>query len=106
MTQWTFDAEQQTGSLAIDGGLTIVQVGLLKEELLQGLAQAGQVIVDLAGTRDIDVAGLQLLCAARRQAEADGKTLLLSGAGKPFDELAAAVGFVRGVQCSIGKDQP
>lgn len=106
MTTWAFDAEQRAGRLAVDGGLTIDRVGVVREGLLQGFAQADQLVLDLSRAGEIDVAGLQLLCAADRFAAANGKMLLMAGAGDRFRELVHAVGFVRESSATVGRDTP
>ena len=97
MTKWSYDAQKRTGRLELSGALTIVRAEQVKESLLKGFAAAEQLVCDLAGISEIDIAGLQLLCAAHRYAVAQGKTLLLSGIGTSVDELARQAGFVRGL---------
>jgi ABC-type transporter Mla MlaB component len=101
MTTWSFDAEQRAGRLAVEGGLTIDRVGLVREGLLQGFAQADQLVLDLSRAGEVDVAGLQLLHAAHRYAADKGKVLLLRD-GDRFRELAHSVGFARGASGHIG----
>ncbi|MHB8708370.1 MAG: STAS domain-containing protein [Desulfuromonadales bacterium] len=104
MTNWSYDAEQRVGKLVVGQGLTITQVCQLKAELLPGLDEADRVVLDTNAVKDVDIAGLQLLCSAHRFAVAHGKELLLTGAGDRAHELVRAAGFVRGSLCSIGKD--
>lgn len=101
---WSYDAEQQVGKLALEQGLTIAQGGQLKEALLLGLDEADRVVIDIGAVSDVDISGLQLLCAAHRFAVAHGKELLLTGAGDRILELVRAAGFVRGSLCNSGKD--
>lgn len=106
MTNWNYNAEQRAGKLTVEQGMTISQVCMLGKALLQGLDKADQVVLDLGAVHDVDIAGLQLLCAAHRHAVAHGKELHLAGIGEQLRELARAAGFVRGELCSIGRDVP
>jgi len=106
MTQWTFDEEQQAGQLRVDGSATVAQVGKLKELLVQAVDQAHVVLVDLNRVDQVDIAGLQLFCAAHRFACARGKTLQLFGGGERFRTLASTAGFVRGSWCSVREKAP
>lgn len=95
MTDWAYDAGTKTGRLVVTGSLTIMQVGRLRDALLQGFAEAVRVVVDLGGVGEIDIAGLQLLCAARRFAREHGKELQLTGPGDRLCDLARSTGFWR-----------
>lgn len=106
MTNWSYDAKRRTGRLTVEAGLTIAGVRELGEALLRGLEASDQVVLDLGGRDNVDIAGLQLLCAAHRFAVANGKELLLEGMGERPRELARAAGFARGELCSIGRDVP
>lgn len=106
MTKWSCDAEQRVGKLEIEQGLTVAQVCRLKEVLLHGFDEAGQVSLDVSTVADVDIAGLQLLCATHRLAVARGKELLLTGVGERVLDLVHSAGFVRGSQCGIGRDVP
>lgn len=105
MAKRTFDAEQQTGRVMVADGLTIAQVCQLREALLQGFDEAGQMVVDISTVADIDVAGLQLLCAAHRYAKQQGKELLLVGIGDRVRELARTAGFAHGMMCGSGGNE-
>jgi anti-anti-sigma regulatory factor len=104
MANWTFDKKQRMGKLMVEEGLTIAQVCQLKEALLRGLDEAGQVVLDIGAAGDIDVAGLQLLCAAHRFAKSQGKELLLTGVDDHIRELAGVAGFAHGTMCGGGND--
>ena len=106
MTQWSYDAEQRAGRLALEGELTVASAGAVRESLLQALAAADQVVVDVTAVAEADIAGLQLFCSACRQAAADGKALLLAGANLRIRGLAEAAGFVRTTPCTIDRQVP
>lgn len=99
---WQYHEERRAGTLTVASGLTIAQICPLKEALLRGLDEADQVTLDVGADADIDVAGLQLLCAAHRYARKQGKELSLSGIGERTRELARAAGFAHGVMCGGG----
>lgn len=58
--------------IAIEGELTVFAVHALKEQLLAAMAQGQHVDVDLSGVSEVDGAGIQLLLAARREADMRG----------------------------------
>jgi len=97
MSEWTYDAQQQIGRLIIEGGLTVAQAGQVRGLLLQGFATAERVECDLSRVIEADIAGLQLLCAARRYADAHGKTLVLAGSSARLTGMARQTGFSRGL---------
>ena len=106
MTQWSYDAEQRAGRLALDGELTVARVGAVRERLLQALDQAEQVILDLTAVTEADIAGLQLLCSACRQAAAHDRALLLAGGNTQIQMLAQAAGFGRTTPCAVDRQVP
>jgi anti-anti-sigma regulatory factor len=59
--------------------LTIAEAADLRVRLLAALEGGGPVVLDGGAVADVDAAGLQLLCAARRSAAARGVTLTLRG---------------------------
>lgn len=65
--------------LHIDGEMTIYRAAELKPQLLEALAGAGELEVDLAGVTEIDTAGLQVLMLAKQTAAATGRSLRLTG---------------------------
>ncbi|WP_035608604.1 STAS domain-containing protein [Hylemonella gracilis] len=57
--------------LHITGEMTIYRAAELRELLLQALPQSsGQLDIDLSGVTELDVAGLQVLMAVKREAQA------------------------------------
>ena len=106
MTQWSYDEEQQVGQLLVDGPVTVDQVAQLKELLLQALGQAHMVRVELSRVGQVDIAGLQLFCAAHRLACGCGKELKLSGGEERFQALAGTAGFARSVWCNVREKSP
>ncbi|MGC4077870.1 MAG: STAS domain-containing protein [Rubrivivax sp.] len=68
-----------TQTLAIEGELTIYRAAELRETLLAALAAApdGDLTLDLSAVTEFDSAGVQLLMAAKKSAEARGRGLRL-----------------------------
>jgi ABC-type transporter Mla MlaB component len=106
MTQWVFDKEQQVGRLQIDGAVTVAQVGQLKAMLMEAVEQAQTVLVDLSRAEPVDMAGLQLFCAAHRFARACGKELRCCGGGERLRVLVCAAGFAHGTWCNAREQTP
>lgn len=104
MTNWSFDDESKAGVLSIAGNMTIDHVHDLKDHLLEALAQAGKVTVDIPATVAVDVAGAQLLCASHRYAVGCGKEILLRfDSNARFAQFLNESGFTRDYVCSHGE---
>jgi anti-anti-sigma regulatory factor len=79
----------------LDGAMTLRSVGDLQARLLAALAAGDALTVDCTAVEDADIAFVQLLLAARREAVATGKRLLLGGtASGPLHEVLLRGGFV------------
>jgi anti-sigma B factor antagonist len=63
--------------LAIEGELTIYRAAELCETLKTALAAADELEVNLAGVTEMDSAGVQLLMAAKKSAQASQRSLRL-----------------------------
>jgi len=86
--------------LSLEGELTVSNAVALRERFLKALGQSDQVEIDLAGVSAVDLAGLQLLCAAHRTAAAQGKTLTLKDGQVPALQQARTMsGFVFNRSC-------
>ena len=74
--------------------LTIAAVARLRDRLLEALAGGAPVVLDAAAVVDVDAAGLQVLCAARRSAAARGVELALRGGrGGPLARALEVAGL-------------
>lgn len=73
----TAQHEQGVCKLAIEGDLTIYHAQALRTGLLEHLGANSSVEINLAGVGEIDTAGIQLLAAAKLEAERTNKTLRL-----------------------------
>jgi anti-anti-sigma factor len=87
------------GTLRLDGELTIYtaqETRLLLIQSLAGLAEsADQAVlqIDLSGVSEVDTAGMQLLMAARQQAQAQQKDVRLVGQGPAVTEVIELLGL-------------
>lgn len=79
--------------LPVDGALTVAAAEAWRIRISDALAPAAALAVDLAGAAEVDVFGLQLLCAARRSAGAQGKAFRVLHAGPAVQRACAAAGF-------------
>ncbi|HJV52080.1 MAG TPA: STAS domain-containing protein [Noviherbaspirillum sp.] len=71
------DGARPSHPLRIEGELTIYQAGELKQTLQAALQQGDALEIDLSAVGEIDTAGVQLLIAAKKSAQAAGKELRL-----------------------------
>lgn len=99
MSRWSFDEGQKTGELVVTGAVTVAQVGELKELLLAAIEQAPLVQVDLGQVEQIDIAGVQLFCAAHRLAGNRGGALVIKTFGVRVRELIVNSGFAHTLRC-------
>ena len=87
-------------TLTFSEPLTIARATDLKAALLAGLQRAEGLTVRIAAGTGGDVAGLQVLCAARLWATGSSKSLVLEQeGGNGLRELARRAGFDRHEQC-------
>lgn len=83
-----------------NGAVTVEKTVALRHELLETLLQSRSVAVDLTDVARIDLAVLQLLCAAQRVAVPQGKMVQLQGVDhRPVAEALALNGFRRRGPC-------
>ncbi len=78
------------GVLTIEGALTVQRAAELKAMLVDALAQADRVAIDLSRVTDVDLCGLQLLCSAQRTASQSRKCLAPAGPAPDVFRRAAA----------------
>jgi anti-anti-sigma factor len=78
---------QQSHPMVIEGELTIYTVTELKEKLLSVLSKTEKLELDLSEVSEFDAAGLQLLIMLKKETEALGKVLHLTGHSPVVVEL-------------------
>ena len=90
--------------LKLESTLTLASVSEVREKLRAALASGDPITVDAEALDEIDLAGLQLLCAAHRGAARQGQTLEVLGAGgsacPAIEQAVAALGFGRDAACN------
>jgi anti-anti-sigma factor len=79
--------QQPSQPMVIEGELTIYTVTELKDKLLSELAKAEKMALDLSEVSEFDAAGLQLLVTIKKEAEALGKVLEMTGHSPVVVEL-------------------
>jgi anti-anti-sigma regulatory factor len=81
--------------LKLKAELSIAGAAELKAALLAALAAEGPVSLDASAVTAVDLAGLQLLCAAHKSAALAGKALSFAPRGRSevLDRAAATGGF-------------
>lgn len=71
------DGARPSRPLCIEGEMTIYQAADLKQTLAAALQQCEVLEIDLSAVSEIDTAGIQLLIATKKAAQAGGKELRL-----------------------------
>lgn len=100
MTSWSYDPENNSGTLLIEGDMTINHISTLKDSLIEAFESADQVVVDVSETNAVDVAGVQLLCACHRFSSGRGKKMCLRvGGNGEFLQFLDEVGFTQDFIC-------
>lgn len=96
MIDFSINESGNTGTLTLAGSVTIQHASQLKETLLEGLGAVENFVLDLREVERVDLATIQLLCAAHRRLKKNGKIMVLEG-GVPgsFGEIVRESGFVK-----------
>ncbi len=76
--------------LKVSGELNIYTAVEFKQQLLEQLARAPRVEIDLSQVSEIDTAGFQVLYLARREASRDDKPLRLAAASRAVKDVIQA----------------
>ena len=79
----TETAQSQLRRLAVNEEMTIYQAAQQKQRLLDALASAHQIELDLSRVPEIDTAGLQLLILLKREAAARGTAVRIVAHSEP-----------------------
>jgi anti-anti-sigma factor len=77
----------------IEGELTIYRAQELKDQLFAALASARELELDLGAVTEIDTAGVQVLVALKRAAQAQGRTLRLRAHSTPVLDTLDLLGL-------------
>lgn len=94
------------GHLALDGRATVREAEATHAKLAELLASHGEIEVDCSGVCEADLSLVQLLLAARRAAERDGKRLVLAAPAEgALREALAQGGFLAEGAGEAGPEQ-
>jgi anti-anti-sigma regulatory factor len=94
-------ADASATTLTVDGALTIERSGEFRKTLMDALAGAQQVVLDVTQVQEIDIPGLQLICSACKTAAATGKVFSFTGQLPAcLMELKDGIGACQNSPCS------
>lgn len=86
--------------LVAAGELTIREAGAFKESLGEALDRFADVELSLERINEVDITGLQLLCAVHKEAQATGKRVVLNGhSSGAFYQALQISGLLRKIGC-------
>lgn len=94
-TSWTF---------TIEGALTLPSITEIRDALLRTVQNADDIVIDLREVAELDVSGLQVICAAHKSAIRLGKRLALAAPRTTVMEIAGRAGYARQSSCISGAD--
>ncbi|MBR4373236.1 MAG: STAS domain-containing protein [Treponema sp.] len=61
------------------GNAGIEQAHVLRDEILEAFKKTTKIRLDISEVEDIDITGIQIIIAARREAESTGKSFHITG---------------------------
>jgi anti-anti-sigma regulatory factor len=105
MMNHCFELSGETGYLAVGNALTIEFAAELKKAIIDALADATHLEIDMRRVTTIDLCCLQLFCSAHQAAVKEGKFLELLNAGEGFVESIRETGYIRHVGCLTNSGQ-
>ena len=86
--------------LTVKGEMTIQNASEIRSALLEAFADVEVLSLDMAEVTEIDLTGLQLLCAAHRTATTDKKSFCISGTdNETVKSMIRDAGFDRHTGC-------
>ncbi|MBQ0052692.1 MAG: STAS domain-containing protein [Treponema sp.] len=71
--------KSDTTTIKWQGTAGIEQAHSLQEELLKAFNKSNRVLLDISEVEDIDITGIQLIIAARKEADATEKAFFITG---------------------------
>jgi anti-anti-sigma factor len=88
--------EQDLNVVSLEGGATIAEAETVRDRLAGAIDGSAKVLVNLSHITRMDLAGIQVLYAARREADARGVAFHLTGSvSDAVREALEAGGFVK-----------
>jgi ABC-type transporter Mla MlaB component len=98
----TYQEENNSGTLTLDGDLTLSQAEELRMLLIKAIINVDKLFLALGDIGEIDLSCLQLLCSAHRSAIRMNKTIAFAGAWtEPFRKAIQQSGYARTVGCNL-----
>jgi anti-anti-sigma regulatory factor len=95
-----------TRVVAIKGCMTIQHGAEIKAALLEAMAGGDTVLLDLNEVTEIDLAGVQFICATHRASMAERKRFLVKKQGnRVIEAVVKAAGVSRSAGCVHGAEQ-
>ena len=95
------DKEVDPWELRLAGEMTIFAAAELKQPLLEALAGAPALKLDLSRVEELDTSGLQLLMLLAREARSAGKPLVLGELSQPAEEALTLAHAHRYLESSL-----
>jgi anti-sigma B factor antagonist len=89
----TATAESRVERISLQGPMSIYNAAELKARMLQAVASAGQVELDLARVEELDTAGFQVLVLAKREAVLRGHRLRIVAHSPEVQEVLDLCGM-------------
>jgi len=81
------------GPLCLAGAIDIYSASRLRDELARALAELPSLTVDMSRVESCDFTTVQLLCSARRSADAQGRHFAVTSVPREVIETCAALGL-------------
>ena len=94
----------KTKTVGLDGPVTIYEVAGLKDAFREALAEGVNLRVELDESTKCDLAGLQLLIACVRTAQAEGRRLTLAKVSRACAEAAERAGLSAWLESATEQD--
>jgi len=99
--EYEVEHNDTVATVTIKGSVTIDHAAELKELLNRVVSEATEVVVNMGNITHLDLAGIQLFCAASRSAEGGGARLLPERSGSEVIHAALMeAGFNRRDTCA------
>jgi anti-anti-sigma factor len=92
----------ETKVITLNGKMTIQYAEEIKKVLQEALANNDRLQLDLEGVSEVDLTGLQLICAAHISAIRLEKQFIVNfSVNEPIKTIVQDAGFIRHIGCSI-----
>jgi len=89
-------------TIAIGGEMTILNAAEIRTNIMEVISGGNDLHLDLKGVTDVDLTGLQLICAAHISAIKLRKRLDVDfSLNEPLKKIIHDAGFLRHIGCSI-----